>query len=108
MCGIGSSRRWSPGDRGAIEWARLYGDALVCVRHRTDAKHTTLEWLVDSRPVRPRSTRLVLLRLQPHERQRHAVLNAAGGKWDASRRLWRLPSRVGSILKLRDQIVTGE
>jgi len=102
----------APGDRGAIELARLYGDALVCVRHRTDAKgkirHTTVELLVDSRPVRPRSTRFVLLRLQPHERQLHAVVKAAGGKWDASRRVWRLPSRVASILNLRDKIVTGE
>lgn len=102
----------APEDRGAIELARLYGDALVCVRHRADAKgkirHTTVELLVESRPMRPRPTRFVFLRLQAQERQLHAVVKAAGGKWDASRRLWCLPSRVASILNLRHKIVTGE
>lgn len=99
----------APSDRGAIELARHYGDALICVRHRTDAKgkvrHTTVELLVESRSMRPRPVRFVHLRVLPHERPLHAVVKAAGGKWDAARRLWRLPSRVATILNLRDRIV---
>jgi hypothetical protein len=99
----------APSDRGAIEFARHYGDALVCVRHRTDAKGqvrlTTVELLVRTAPIRPRPIKIVQIRVDPHERALHALVKAAGGRWDATRRLWRLPSRVASILNLRDRIV---
>lgn len=99
----------SPGDRGAIELARHYGNALICVRHRTDAKgkvrHTTVELLVSSEPIRTRSPKLVYLQTQPNERSVHSVIKAAGGFWDAKRQLWRLPSRVATILNLRDRVV---
>jgi len=99
----------APNDRGAIELARQYGDALVCVRHRTDAKgkvrHTTVELLVQSTPIRPRTVQMVLLKVEPHERTLHSVVKAAGGQWDGKQRLWRLPSRVASILNLRARVV---
>jgi hypothetical protein len=99
----------APTDRGAIELAHRYGAALVCVRHRTDAKgkvrHTTVELVVDSSPIRPRAVKLVLVKLEPHERALQSVVKAAGGVWDAKARLWRLPSRVVSILNLRDRVV---
>jgi hypothetical protein len=99
----------SPNDRGAIGLAQHYGDALVCVRHRTDAKgkvrHTTVELLIQSTPIQPRTTKLVLVKVPPHQRPLHAVIQAAGGYWDAKRHLWRLPSRVASILNLRGYIV---
>ena len=100
----------APTDRGAIELAHRYGDALVCVRHRTDAKgkvrHTTIELLVSSEPIRSRSSRLVYLQTQPHERALHSVIRAAGGVWDAKQQLWHLPSRVATILNLRDRVVS--
>jgi hypothetical protein len=100
----------APTDRGAIELAQRYGDALVCVRHRTDAKgkvrHTTVELLVHSAPIKPRAVKIVLVRLEPHERALQSVVKAAGGVWDGSSRLWRLPSRVATILNLRDRVVT--
>lgn len=99
----------SPTDRGAIGLAQHYGDALVCVRHRTDAKgkvrHTTVELLIQSTPIQPRTTKMVLVKVPLHQRQLHAVIQAAGGHWDARRHLWRLPSRVASILNLRGHIV---
>ena len=101
----------APIDRGAIELARQYGNALVCVRHRTDAKgklrHTTVELVVQSTPIRPRSIKTLLINVAPHERELHAVVKAAGGLWDGKQRLWRLPSRVVSILNLRDRVVGG-
>jgi hypothetical protein len=99
----------APTDRGAIALARQYGDALVCVRHRTDAKgkvrHTTVELLIHSAPIRPRPIKMVWVRIAPHEQPLHAVIQAAGGAWDPRRRQWRLPSRVASILNLRGHIV---
>lgn len=100
----------APSDRGAITLAQHYGEALVCVRHRTDAKgkfrHITVELLVESVPIRPRNLAMVQVRTEPHERALQAVIKAAGGVWDAKTRLWRLPKRVVSILGLRDRIVT--
>jgi hypothetical protein len=99
----------APSDRGAIELARRYGDALICVRHRTDPKgkvrHTTVELLVTSEPIRTRTAKMVWLQTQPHERTLHAMIKAAGGMWDGKRQLWRLPSRVATILNLRDRVV---
>ena len=99
----------APSDRGALELARRYGDALVCVRHRTDAKgkirHTTVELLVASTPIRPRSSKMVYVKVEPRERALSAVIQAAGGRWDGMNRLWRLPSRVATILSLRDRVV---
>jgi hypothetical protein len=72
----------APTDRGAIDLARSYGDALVCVRHRSDAKgkvrHVTVELLVRSSPIRPRSTRMVWLRIQPHERTVLSMVKIVG------------------------------
>jgi hypothetical protein len=98
-----------PTDRGAIALAQVYGTALICVRHRTDAKgkvrHTTVELLIQSQPIKPRTVKNVFVRVEPHERAMHAMVKAAGGIWDSRRRLWRLPSRVASILNLRDRVV---
>lgn len=99
----------APTDRGALLFARQYGAALVCVRHRTDAKgkvrHTTVELLVSSTPIQPRTIRYVLLRLAPHEQALSAMLKAAGAAWLPQQKLWKLPSRVATILNLRSRIV---
>ena len=99
-----------PNDRGAIGLARQYGEALVCVRHRTDAegkvRHTTVELMVESVPIRPRKIFIVNVRVQPHEGAMHSMIKAAGGRWDSKNRVWRLPSRVATILNLRDRVVS--
>lgn len=99
----------APSDRGAIGLARQYGEALVCVRHRADIKgqvrHITIELVIGSEPIRARAAKMVYLRTQPEERVLHSVIKAAGGLWDGKQRLWRLPSRVATILNLRDRVV---
>jgi hypothetical protein len=101
----------APTDRGAIELARHYGEALVCVRHRTDSKgkirHTTVELLVGSEPIRTRSPKMVHIQTQPHEKPLHSVIKTAGGRWDGKKQLWQLPSRVATILNLRARVVEG-
>lgn len=99
----------APTDRGAIALAARYGESLICVRHRTDAKgkvrHTTVELLVDSTPIKPRKVKIIGIKTEPHERTLHSVLKAAGGVWDAKAQLWRLPQRVAGILNLRARII---
>jgi hypothetical protein len=79
------------------------------VRHRTDAKgkvrHTTVELLVESTPIRPRRIMMVFLKIEPNEHALRAMVKTAGGVWDANNHLWKLPSRVASILGLRNRIV---
>ena len=98
-----------PTDRGALALAQRYGSALICVRHRTDGKGklrlTTIELLIDSTPIRPRTIKLVNVRTAPHERTLHAMIKTAGGLWDYKHRMWKLPRKVAALLNLNDRIV---
>jgi hypothetical protein len=99
----------APTDRGAKALAQRYGERLICVRYRTDAKgkirHTTVELLVSSAPIRAQERHWVHIRVKPQERAVHEMVKLAGGIWDPTSRLWKLPSRVASILRLRDRII---
>jgi hypothetical protein len=103
------TKKLAPESRGALKLARQFGEALVCVRHRTDDRgeyrYTTVELLVEKAPIRPRTDRIVAIRTSPAERSLHTVLRAAGGTWDYKARLWRIPRRVAGILKLVNRIV---
>lgn len=102
-------KKLSPGSRGALKLARRYGDALVCVRHRVDAagdwRFTTVELLVETALLRPRKPRVVGVRVAYQERDLQAAVRAAGGRWDAEARLWRLPRKAAIELQLADRIV---
>lgn len=103
------SKTLMPSDRGAIELARRYGDQLVCVRHRMNARgtvrHVTVELVVASLPVRPRRRRLVGIRLAPQERDLRALIQAAGGEWDSRQRLWRLPAKTAHLINLKHRMI---
>jgi len=94
--------------RGAIKLARQFGETLVCVRHRVDAKgefrYTTVELLVDKAPIRPRAETMVGVRIGGKELSLQKVVKAAGAKWDFSTRLWRMPKRMAGILRLTARI----
>jgi hypothetical protein len=102
----------APDDRGAIELSKTYGDALICVRHRVDARGkvrlVTVELLVNRQLIQPRKRALLWVRTAPHEKALHALIQTAGGRWDGERRLWRLSSRTVSILNLRDRVVNSK
>ena len=97
-----------PASRGALKLARQFGDALVCVRHRSDDKgeyrYTTVDLLVETERVRPRIDRVVGLRIGFGEKPLQAMVRAAGGTWDYKAKLWRIPRRVAGILELTDRI----
>lgn len=96
--------------KGAIKLAQQFGEPLVCVRHRVDAKgsfrYTTVELLVDKAPIRPRVETMVSVRIDPGEATLQQIVRAAGAKWDWPTRLWRMPKRLTGILRLTQRIVT--
>jgi len=102
------TKKLSPQSRGAIKLAQQFGDALICVRHRSDDKgeyrFTTVELLVEKAPIRPRTDTLVGVRVGPEEKGLQTVVRTAGGTWDYKAKVWRLPRRVVGILKLVDRI----
>ncbi|MBX3628179.1 MAG: hypothetical protein KF892_24425 [Rhizobacter sp.] len=99
----------SPSSRGAKTLAERHGNALICVRHRTDPagkfRFITVELLVDRRPIKPRTDKVVSIRIGPYERSLQSLVRAAGALWDPEKKLWRMPKRVAGILNLRDRIV---
>jgi hypothetical protein len=102
------TKKLSPESRGALKLARQFGEALICVRHRSDDRgeyrYTTVELLVEKTPIRPRTENLVGVRIGPDEKPLQTVVRAAGGTWDYKSKVWRLPRRVVGILKLVDRI----
>ena len=107
--GLRVTRKLSPESRGALKLARQFGDALICVRHRSDDKgeyrYTTVELLVEKTPSRPRTDNLVGVRIGPDEKPLQTVVPAAGRTWDYKARVWRLQRRVVGILELADRII---
>jgi len=102
-------KKLSPHQPGARKLAQRYGESLVCVRHRTDAKgqfrYTTVELFVDKTPVRPRSDKMVQLKLRFDEGALRMLIRAAGGSWDVKSKLWLLPRRTAGALNLLDRVV---
>lgn len=102
-------KKLAPDQAGAKKLAQKYGDALVCVRHRTDpgggTRYTTVELLVERVPIKPRTDRVVGVKIDFHERALQAVVRAAGARWDPQAKLWRMPRRVAGTLRLHERIV---
>jgi hypothetical protein len=102
-------KKLPPHARGAIGLAQQFGDALVCVRHRVDAaarfRYTTVELLIGKAPIRPRTQKMAEIRLGPEEAALHAMVKAAGARWDSQRRTWHLPRRPVGILRLSDRLL---
>lgn len=102
------TKKLSAETRGALKLAKQFGDALVCVRHRTDDRgeyrYTTVELLVERSKISSRTDKIVKVRIGSDELQLQRVVRAAGGTWDFGARLWRIPRRVAGILKLTGRI----
>jgi hypothetical protein len=102
-------KKLSPSDRGAIKLAEQFGETLLCVRHRVDAKakvrFTTVELLVGKAFIRTKQETLVGVRIDWEEQSLLSVARGAGAKWDGKDRVWRMPRRLAGILRLTDRIV---
>ena len=103
------TKKLAVANRGAIKLAQQFGDALVCVRHRTDSeakfRYTTVELLVAKVEMQPRQSKMVHLRVNPREYGLKTVVRAAGAVCDSKTGLWRIPKRVATVLRLTSRIV---
>lgn len=102
-------RKLSPSSCRALKHAQRFGSALVCVRHCLSydgcPRFSTVELLVDAAPVTHRGDELVGVRIAYQERDLQDAARAAGARRDPGRRLWRMPRKVASRLKLLDRVM---
>lgn len=98
-----------PNQAGAVRLAQQYGDALLCVRYRQDAKgltrYTTVELIVDQASIAPKSTRVVGVRIRFEEEELRLRVRNAGARWDKEAKLWRMPLSVACALGLTKRVV---
>ena len=101
-------KKLAPTNRGAIKLREQFGETLICVRHRVDAKakfrFTTVELLVSRAPIKVRSERMVEVKINWDEQSLREIVKEAGAKWDGSNRVWRMPRRLAGILRLTDRL----
>ena len=85
-----------PGQRGTKNLVEKYGETLLCVRFRYDAKLRqrlkTVELIVEKTAWTPapryRSEALVPLRIEAADVKMRAQAKAAGGRWNPVKRRW--------------------
>lgn len=98
------AKTYGPDQDGAKRFARRYGEALVCVRHRLSddglIRHTTVELIAESTPVATRQRSVIALQLPPGLKAQRSQLLACGARWDPQRRLWLVPHLVAKSLRL--------
>lgn len=109
-----------PGQRGTKKLVQRFGDRLICVRYRYDGsqrkRFTTVEIIVAEAPWHPvtssgtsrppcDSPQRVTVRIDYSEQALREQIKAAGGRWDADKRVWQLPLGRVRALGLIDRIV---
>lgn len=99
----------TPEQPGTMRLLRRYGDALICVRYREDPqqaqRYTTVELIVDRRPLRPRGDPQVAVRIDYAETHLRQRAQALGAEWHRPKRAWVMPYSVAERLRLLDRIV---
>ena len=101
-------KKLEPTSRGAIKLADQFGESLICVRHRIDAKakvrYTTVELVVARAAIKVRSEKLVGVRIDWDEDALQRMVRVAGARWDGRAKLWRMPKRLAGILRLAHRV----
>jgi hypothetical protein len=101
--------RLHAGQAGTQKLSLLYGEQLVCVRHRIDdscdRRYTTVEVVVAQGPTSPsaqraRRSRAWWVHLPPNEPALRRQVMRHGGRWNPDLRLWTLHRDVVSALNL--------
>ena len=102
-----------PGRPGTRQLQELYGDRLVCVRHRWDEQtgrsFKTVELILEETPWKPQepqnAEKTVRLRVGRQETRIRAAVKSAGGRWNPQERVWELRQDKAVALGLEDRIV---
>jgi len=89
-----------PGQKGTKRLVEQYGEALLCVRYRYDAKahrqYKTVEIIVSESewtppPVKYPDGTLVPIKIGLNETSLQNQTRAVGGRWDKQRQVWLVP-----------------
>lgn len=99
-------KKLAPDQNGAGRHHERHGDSLVCVRYREDAyqRYTTIELVVDTRPLPARDGIYVGVEIPFHQTQLRQRVKEAGGIWDNPAKLWRLLHSTALSLGLAERI----
>jgi hypothetical protein len=96
---------------GAKKLSSRFGQALVCVRHREDAKclkrYITVELVVHESAIQRRKPdhEQLLVRLDASRPQLVKKVVAAGGTWDPLLQAWRLTRKAARQLQLLNRVL---
>ena len=105
------TKKLAPGQPGAKKLTERFGEQLVCVRYRHDAKagrrYTTVELVVDEgpMPIDKRTPSVVHLRVDYDERALQQAIRQQGGIWDRKLRVWRVQRDAVLSLQLQDRVL---
>lgn len=89
-----------PGQKGTKGLMEQYGDALVCVRYRYDAKkhkqYKTVEIIVSEAdwtppPVKYSDSTMIALKIGVKETAQQTQVKSVGGRWDIKKKVWIVP-----------------
>ena len=97
-----------PGANGTKKLVERYGERLVCVRYRYDrgrgTRIKTVELIEEETPWQPAAA-LYLVQIAWDETLLRERIKAAGGRWNASRKVWIVSGPTVRELSLQDRVV---
>ncbi len=98
----------TPGANGTKKLVDRYGDRLVCVRDRYDADRRkrikTVELIEEESDWLPRAE-LYLVKVAWDEVGLRDRMKAAGGRWNAEKKLWVVSGPTVRALMLQERVV---
>jgi len=109
-----TGKKLNPGAPGTKKLVAEYGEKLLCVRYRYDARKKlrlkTIEIIVEAVPWQPASNRIsknkiVNVRVKYGEVDLGRQVKAAGGIWNRKKQSWELAYREVLRLGLMDRVI---
>ncbi len=99
-----------PGHPGIRKLEKEWGSKLVCVRYRYNARtgkrRTTVEIVVEEAPWKRRRADEVGVEIRSWEGELRKAVLEAGGRWDATSRLWLVAKSKVARLGLSERVRT--
>jgi hypothetical protein len=103
-----------PGQKGTKKLTEQYGDSLICIRYRYDAKtrkqYKTVEIIVSESewtppPAKYLDGELVPVKIGINQTALQAQVKSVGGRWNKQRQVWLVPYGCIAGTKLEKLIV---